>query len=109
LEQPAASLGWRTSSYSNNGGGTCVEVAAIPWRKSTYSANGGVQCVEVGAVPWRKSTYSANGGAACVEAGSVPGQVLIRDTKDDGAGPVLRVSAETWRAFMAAVRCAPRA
>jgi Domain of unknown function (DUF397) len=27
LEQPAAvSPGWRTSSYSNNGGDTCVEV-----------------------------------------------------------------------------------
>jgi hypothetical protein len=45
-----------------------------------------------------------SGGANCVEAGSVPGQVLIRDTKDDGNGPVLRVSAETWRAFTTAIR-----
>jgi len=57
---------------------------------------------------WRKSSYSGNGGAQCVEAGSVPGQVLIRDTTDNGAGPVLRVSAETWRAFTTAIRATPR-
>jgi hypothetical protein len=52
---------------------------------------------------WRKSSYSvSSGGANCVEAGSLPGQVLIRDTKDDG--PVLRVPARTWRAFTTAVR-----
>jgi Domain of unknown function (DUF397) len=71
------------------------------WRKSSYSANGGGSCVEVGSVPWRKSSYSANGGGNCVEAAHVPGAVLIRDTKDLGAGPVVRVSAETWRAFVA--------
>jgi hypothetical protein len=55
---------------------------------------------------WRKSSYSADSGNAnCVETGSVLGQqVLIRDTKDNGHGPVLRVSAETWRAFTMAVR-----
>jgi hypothetical protein len=29
---------------------------------------------------------------------------LIRDTKNNGAGPVLRVSAQTWRAFTATLR-----
>jgi hypothetical protein len=53
---------------------------------------------------WRKSSYSNNGGGDCVEAGHVPGAVLIRDTTQRGRGPVLRVSAETWRAFTAAVR-----
>ena len=67
------------------------------WRKSSHSGNGGEGCVEVGT--WRKSSHSGNGGGNCVEAGSTPGQVLIRDTKDNGQGPVLRVSAETWRAF----------
>jgi hypothetical protein len=52
---------------------------------------------------WRKSSYSDNGGSGCVEAGHVPGAVLIRDTTQHGRGPVLRVSAETWRAFTAAV------
>jgi hypothetical protein len=74
------------------------------WRKSTYSDNGGSDCVEVGAVPWRKSSHSNGGSANCVEAGHAQGAVLIRDTKDGGHGPVLRVSAETWRAFTSAVR-----
>jgi hypothetical protein len=39
-----------------------------------------------------------------VEAGHIPGMILIRDTKDNGQGPVLRVSAETWRAFTATIR-----
>jgi Domain of unknown function (DUF397) len=74
------------------------------WRKSSYSSNGGAQCVEVGAVPWRKSRYSNGGASNCVEAGHIPGAVLVRDTKDHGAGPVLRVSAETWRRFIVAIR-----
>lgn len=53
---------------------------------------------------WRKSTYSDNGGSDCVEVGQVRGAVLIRDTKDAGDGPVLRVAAETWRRFTAALR-----
>ena len=76
------------------------------WRKSSHSiSSGGANCVEVGAVPWRKSSHSvSSGGTNCVEAGSLPGQVLIRDTKDHGHGPVLRVSARTWRAFTTALR-----
>jgi hypothetical protein len=74
------------------------------WRKSSYSSNGGAQCVEVGAFPWRKSSYSNGGESNCVEAAYSPGAVLVRDTKDRGAGPVLRVSAEAWRRFTGAVR-----
>jgi Domain of unknown function (DUF397) len=53
---------------------------------------------------WRKSSYSGNGGANCVETGSVPGEVLIRDTKDRGLGPVLHVSPEAWEKFTATLR-----
>jgi hypothetical protein len=74
------------------------------WRKSSYSNNGGGNCVEVGAIPWRKSAYSNNGGGTCVEAGQIPGAVLIRDTKDKGTGPVLRVSPADWGRFTARVR-----
>jgi Domain of unknown function (DUF397) len=83
MEQPAVNPGWRTSSYSNGGSQTCVEVGAIPWRTSSHS-NGGSE--------------------TCVEAGHVPGAVLIRDTKDHGAGPVLRVSPATWSRFTARLR-----
>lgn len=84
MEQPAAvTPGWRKSGYSNGGAGNCGAVGAIPWRKSSYS----------------------NGGADnCVEAGHPRGSVLIRDTTQHGDGPVLRVSAQTWRAFTTAVR-----
>lgn len=74
------------------------------WRKSSYSNNGGGNCVEVGAVPWRKSSYSNNGGGTCVEAGHSVGAVLIRDTKDNGAGPVLRVTPADWSRFTARLR-----
>ena len=52
---------------------------------------------------WRKSSHSDNGGSGCIEAGQVPGAVLIRDTMQHGRGAVLRVSAETWRAFTGAL------
>ncbi len=104
MEERAVTPTWRKSSYSANGGEACVEVGSIPWRKASYSANGGGNCVEVGSLPWRTATHSANGGGECVEAAHVHGAILIRDTKNRGAGPVLRVSAETWRAFVATLR-----
>jgi hypothetical protein len=53
---------------------------------------------------WRKSSYSGNGGANCVETGSVTDAVLIRDTKDRGNGPVLRVTPAAWRRFTASIK-----
>ena len=99
---------WRKSTYSGGADGSCVEVGSVPWRKSTHSGGSGGACVEVGSVPWRKSTHSGGSEGACVEAGSAAGLVLVRDTKDSGNGPVLRVSAETWRAFTTALRATPR-
>lgn len=83
-----------------------MEPAAMTprWRTSSYSGNGGSTCVEVGALPWRKSTYSGNGGSSCVEAGHVPGAVLIRDTTDNGTGLVLRVTPADWARFTTTVR-----
>jgi hypothetical protein len=52
---------------------------------------------------WRKSSYSAN-GANCVEAGSMPGLVLVRDTKDKGHGPVLKVPPATWQRFTKSIK-----
>ena len=48
---------------------------------------------------WRKSSYSGGQGGECGEVASVPGIVAIRDTKDQGAGPVLRITAEAWKTF----------
>ena len=48
---------------------------------------------------WRKSSYSGGQGGSCVEVASAPGLIAVRDTKDQGAGPVLRITAEAWKTF----------
>jgi hypothetical protein len=53
---------------------------------------------------WRTSSYSGNGGAQCVEAGHAGGSVLVRDTTQHGAGPVLRVTPAGWARFTAGLR-----
>jgi hypothetical protein len=53
---------------------------------------------------WRKSSYSGNNGGDCIETASVAGAVLIRDTKDHGAGPVLGFPPAAWAAFTAALK-----
>lgn len=53
---------------------------------------------------WRKSSYSGNANS-CVEVGhAADGGVGVRDTKQDGHGPVLEFSPEEWRAFLTAIR-----
>jgi hypothetical protein len=74
------------------------------WRKSTYSGSSGGECVEVGSTPWRKSTYSGGSGGECLEAGTVVGAVLVRDTKNNGDGPVLRVSVTDWKRLTTAIK-----
>src|SRR6516225_5177565 len=48
---------------------------------------------------WRKASYSSNGGGNCVEVGKARRGVLVRDTKQNGTGPVLRFSPAAWRRF----------
>jgi hypothetical protein len=53
---------------------------------------------------WRKSSHSGNGGTQCVEAGHVPGAILVRDTAQHGAGPILRLSPAAWTRLTHTVR-----
>lgn len=53
---------------------------------------------------WRKSSYSSGQGGECVEVASSPGHVAVRDTKDNGNGPVLRVSSADWSLLMKSIR-----
>jgi len=48
---------------------------------------------------WRKSGVSGDGG--CVEVAAVDGIIGVRDTKDNGSGPVLMFTQREWTAFLA--------
>jgi Domain of unknown function (DUF397) len=53
---------------------------------------------------WRKSSYSGANGGNCVEVASPRGAVAVRDTKQDGTGPVLRFTPSAWRKFTGQVK-----
>lgn len=52
---------------------------------------------------WRKSTHSGASGGNCVEVGTASG-VRVRDTKDNGTGPVLAFTADAWQEFVSTIR-----
>jgi hypothetical protein len=51
---------------------------------------------------WRKSTGSGDGG--CVEIAYVGGVIGVRDTKDNGSGPILMFNEREWTAFLSGAR-----
>lgn len=67
----------------------------VTYRKSSYSEAG--NCTEVGA--WFKSSYSMADGN-CLEAGQGTAVIGVRDTRDNGAGPVLEFAPAAWTAFL---------
>jgi hypothetical protein len=91
-------LTWFKSSYSNDEGGACVEVA-LEWRTSSYSNSEGGECVEV-ALDWHKSSHSNDEGGNCVEVAPCcsGAAVHVRDSKDR-EGPVLTFTPAAWTAF----------
>ena len=74
------------------------------WRTSSYTSNGGATCVEVGSLPWRTSSYSGNGGDTCVETASNGEVIAVRDTTDHGAGLTLTFTPAGWATFTAALK-----
>jgi hypothetical protein len=53
---------------------------------------------------WHKAEAS-NGGSNCVEVMEADGgRFLVRDTKDNGAGPVLSFTRGEWAAFLEGLR-----
>jgi hypothetical protein len=53
---------------------------------------------------WRTSSYSGANGGNCVEVASPGGVVAVRDTKQDGTGPVLQFTPAAWRVFAGQVK-----
>ncbi|MFF8786984.1 DUF397 domain-containing protein [Streptomyces sp. NPDC015125] len=85
------------------------DLSAASWRKSSYSDDKGGDCIEVahdfpGAASWRKSSYSDGNGGSCVEVSDDrPGIVPVRDSKTPH-GPALVFPATGWTAFVDAVK-----
>ncbi|MFI9580356.1 DUF397 domain-containing protein [Streptomyces sp. NPDC052236] len=71
-------LRWFTSSYSDDTGGNCVEVA----------------------IDWRTSSYSDSGGGNCVEIATCPHAVHLRDSKLQNS-PTFTVAPTAWTNFLA--------
>ncbi|MEV0172711.1 DUF397 domain-containing protein [Streptomyces sp. NPDC050803] len=73
---------------------------ALRWFKSSYSDGGGGDCVEV-AYDWRKSSYSDGGGGNCLEVAPDPAlpAIHIRDSKTPD-GPILTLTGDAWAAFL---------
>ncbi|MEV0409834.1 DUF397 domain-containing protein [Streptomyces sp. NPDC050448] len=71
----------------------------LRWFKSSYSNDGGGACVEV-AYDWYKSSYSDSSGGACVEVATCTHAVHVRDSKDL-AVPSLTVAPAAWADFTA--------
>ena len=53
-------------------------------------------------VEWRKSSLSTTNG--CVEVAFVGDRIAVRDSKQQGRGPVLEFTATEWAAFLGGVR-----
>jgi hypothetical protein len=53
---------------------------------------------------WRKSAYSSSNGGNCVEVGQAARSIAVRDSKQDGRGPVLRFTPAAWRRFAGQVK-----
>jgi Domain of unknown function (DUF397) len=49
--------------------------------------------------PWTKATASDT-GSSCVEQRRHEGMIEVRDTKDDGTGPVLRFTKAEYAAWL---------
>ena len=50
--------------------------------------------------PWIKASKSGGNGGQCVEVRRHEGMIEIRDSKDHGAGPVLRFTPDEFDAFL---------
>ncbi|GLZ78246.1 hypothetical protein Afil01_30530 [Actinorhabdospora filicis] len=55
----------------------------------------------MGTSPWRKSSRSGGQSGQCVEARTHAGRYEVRDSKLAEGSPILAMSADDWRGFLA--------
>jgi hypothetical protein len=53
---------------------------------------------------WFKSTRSGSNGGQCVEVRRHDGKIQVRDSKANGAGPILTFTRDEWAAFLGGAR-----
>ncbi len=69
-----------------------------------YYRQHGVRAEDVSQAVWQKSTFSSYNGSCFEIARLLSDRVGVRDTKDNGSGPVLIFNQNEWSAFLAGVR-----
>ena len=75
---------------------------ALTWK--TYRHSHGVTPAEVSRAFWRKSTLSSMNGSCVEVARLLPDRIGVRDTKDNGSGPILVFPDSEWNAFIAGAK-----
>ncbi|MYR42838.1 DUF397 domain-containing protein [Streptomyces sp. SID5910] len=76
---------------------------SLAWFKSSYSDDQGGNCLEV-ALDWFKSSHSDSEGSNCVEVAPCPHTVHVRDSKLGPDSPRFAVAGDSWTAFVAYAR-----
>lgn len=80
-----------------------MQVLSTCGRKPYYRSHS-VTLADASRAFWFKSTFSAMNGS-CVEVGRLlPDRIGVRDTKDNGDGPVLVFTPAEWTAFIAGAK-----
>ncbi|MFJ3663252.1 DUF397 domain-containing protein [Streptomyces sp. NPDC090119] len=72
--------------------------STLRWFKSSYSDGGGGNCIET-AYTWHKSSYSDSTGGNCVEVAPCTTTIHVRDSKQTD-GPLLAVTPTAWTTFL---------
>jgi Domain of unknown function (DUF397) len=76
--------------------------AVLGWKR--YGQARGITPAQVRGASWRKSSFS-NYNGSCLEAGRLQsGLIGVRDTKDNGSGPVLIFTDREWSAFISGAK-----
>jgi hypothetical protein len=69
-------------------------------RFASYHGRHGVRAKEIARAAWQKSSFSDYNGSCFEIARLRDDRVGVRDTKDNGAGPVLIFNNNEWDAFI---------